>query len=46
MLVQGRMAIEAEQAGQPLQLQLVYTDVYEARDGVWQMVAWQSTRLP
>jgi len=46
MLVQGRVAIDAEQAGQPLKLQLVYTDVYELRDGVWQMVAWQSTRLP
>ena len=46
MLVQGRIAIEAEQAGQPLSLKLVYTDVYESRGGVWQMVAWQSTRLP
>lgn len=46
MLVQGRVAIEAEQAGEPLSLRLAYTDVYESRDGVWQMVAWQSTRLP
>jgi len=46
MLVQGRIAIEAEQAGQPLSLELAYTDVYESRSGVWQMVAWQSTRLP
>ena len=23
-----------------------YIDVYAKRDGVWQMVAWQSTRLP
>ncbi len=46
MLVQGRLAIDAEQAGKALDLQLVYTDVYENRDGVWQMVAWQSTRLP
>jgi Domain of unknown function (DUF4440) len=46
MLVQGRLAIEAEQAGQPLAMQLVYTDVYESRGGVWQLVAWQSTRLP
>jgi hypothetical protein len=46
MLVQGRLAIEAEQAGEPLSLRLSYTDVYESRGGVWQMVAWQSTRLP
>lgn len=46
MLVQGRVAIEAEQAGEPLSLQLAYTDVYESRGGIWQMVAWQSTRLP
>jgi hypothetical protein len=46
MLVQGRVAIDAEQGGQPLSMQLTYTDVYESRGGVWQMVAWQSTRLP
>jgi hypothetical protein len=46
MLVQGRLAIEAEQAGEPLSLRLSYTDVYESRGGIWQMVAWQSTRLP
>jgi hypothetical protein len=46
MLVQGRLAIEAEQAGEPLSLRLAYTDVYESRGGIWQMVAWQSTRLP
>ena len=23
-----------------------YTDVYVKRDGAWQMVAWQSTRIP
>lgn len=46
MLVQGLLAVEAEQAGEPLSLRLAYTDVYESRGGVWQMVAWQSTRLP
>jgi hypothetical protein len=46
MLVQGVLAIEAEQAGEPLSLRLAYTDVYESRGGIWQMVAWQSTRLP
>ncbi len=46
VLVQGRLAIEAQQAGQPLSLRLGFTDVYELRGGIWQMVAWQSTRLP
>ena len=32
--------------GQPDTIRLRYTLVYAKRDGRWQMVAWQSTRLP
>lgn len=32
--------------GQALDNQLRYTDVWVLRDGRWQMVAWQSTKLP
>ncbi len=32
--------------GQPATIRLRYTLVYVQRDGRWQMVAWQSTRLP
>jgi len=48
-LLSGQMkyrSIEAQQAGEPLSLRLSFTDVYELRGGIWQMVAWQSTRLP
>ena len=47
MLVQGRIAVDAQSEGRPARFRLVYTDVYERqRDGGWQLVAWQSTRLP
>lgn len=32
--------------GQQLDNQLRFTDVWVLRDGRWQMVAWQSTKLP
>lgn len=32
--------------GQPAKVNLRYTLVYARRSGRWQMVAWQSTRLP
>ena len=40
----GRFRVTAQ--GQALDNQLRYTDVWVLRDGRWQMVAWQSTRLP
>lgn len=42
----GMAEIEATAGGQELAVTLRYTDVYVKRDGRWQMVAWQSTRLP
>ncbi|MFO1456669.1 MAG: nuclear transport factor 2 family protein [Steroidobacteraceae bacterium] len=46
MLVQGRLALAVEQQGQPLQLKMAFTDVYESTPTGWRLVAWQSTRLP
>ncbi len=40
----GRFRVTAR--GQALDNQLRYTDVWVLRDGRWQMVSWQSTRLP
>ena len=38
--------ITAISKGQPVDNQLRYTDVWVLRDGRWQMVSWQSTRIP
>jgi ketosteroid isomerase-like protein len=40
----GRFRVNAR--GQALDNQLRFTDVWVLRDGRWQMVSWQSTRLP
>ena len=41
----ARAKVKVE-SGQELNLHLSYLDVYKYHDGRWQMVAWQSTRLP
>jgi hypothetical protein len=41
----GTIALDVEENGQVLALHLVYTGVYVARDGRWQLTAWQSTRI-
>lgn len=46
VLLHGRIALQAEMAGNAAQMQLVYTDVWARRDGRWQLIAWQSTRAP
>jgi len=46
VLLHGRIALDAEMAGQQARMQLVYTDVWARRDGRWQLIAWQSTRAP
>lgn len=46
VLLNGRIAIEVEMQGQPNRLQLVYTDAWERRNGVWQLIAWHSSRAP
>ena len=46
MLVQGRLQLSVEQQGEAQQLQVAFTDVCESPTAGWQLVAWQSTRLP
>jgi uncharacterized protein YciI/ketosteroid isomerase-like protein len=45
-VVTGRAAIKAEVHGQPMSMELRFTDTYSFQDGRWQMVAWESTRMP
>lgn len=46
VVAHGRAAITGESRGQALQFQIMFTDVYESSPTGWQLVAWQSTRLP
>jgi hypothetical protein len=46
VLINGKLDIAVEDKGRPIQFQAIYTDVYVKRDGAWQLVSWQSTRLP
>lgn len=45
-VVTGKGTFRVKAGGEERSLKLRFTDVYISRDGVWQMVAWQSTRLP
>jgi hypothetical protein len=45
-VVSGLLTADAQAGDQPVALKLRFTDVYINRDGRWQLVAWQSTRLP
>ena len=44
-VVTGQAAVEIKVNGQAKNLQIRFIDVYVKREGHWQMVAWQSTRL-
>ena len=46
MVVSGKLDIRVVTNGQEQHFQGIYTDVYAKRDGRWQLVTWQSTRLP
>jgi ketosteroid isomerase-like protein len=46
MVVNGKLDIRVVTNGQEQHFQGIYTDVYAKRDGRWQLVTWQSTRLP
>jgi hypothetical protein len=46
VLINGKVDIVAEVNGNPAAFQAVYSDVYVKRDGRWQLVSWQSTKLP
>lgn len=45
-VLDGLLTADAQAGNQPVKLTLRFIDVYVNRDGRWQLVAWQSTRLP
>ena len=45
-IVTGAAKIQVISRGQPNTFGVRFTDVYTNRDGRWQMVAWQATRVP
>jgi len=46
VVVNGKLDIRVITNGKEQHFQGIYTDVYAKRDGRWQLVTWQSTRLP
>jgi hypothetical protein len=44
LTVEARIGVTS--GGRPLSFGVRFTDVYVDKGGQWQMVAWQSTRLP
>jgi len=42
----GACRISVTSGGRPNSFSVRFTDVYANTGGRWQMVAWQSTRLP
>lgn len=45
-IIHGVAAMNVDANGQAIVNTLRFTDVWAKRDGRWQMIAWQSTRLP
>ncbi|MGE5271780.1 MAG: nuclear transport factor 2 family protein [Thiohalocapsa sp.] len=46
VVLTGSCRISVNAGGRPNSFGVRFTDVYARRNGSWQMVAWQSTRLP
>jgi ketosteroid isomerase-like protein len=46
VVLTGLARIRVTSNGNPINLNVRFTDVYANKGGQWQMVAWQSTRLP
>jgi len=46
VVLTGECQIKVTTGGAPNAFGVRFTDVYARRDGRWQMVTWQSTRLP
>jgi ketosteroid isomerase-like protein len=46
VLLTGAARISVVSHGNPIRFGVRFTDVYVNKGGQWQMVAWQSTRLP
>jgi ketosteroid isomerase-like protein len=45
-VVTGGAAMHVVNQGAPADIRIRYTDVHVKRNGVWEMVAWEATRLP
>jgi ketosteroid isomerase-like protein len=45
-VINGTAAVDVVSGGNPLKLKVRFTDVWAKRGGRWQLVAWQSTRIP
>jgi ketosteroid isomerase-like protein len=45
-VIHGVAAMNVDANGQAIVNTLRFTDIWARRDGRWQMIAWQSTRLP
>jgi hypothetical protein len=46
VVLTGSARIRVASNGNPISFSVRFTDVYANKGGNWQMVAWQSTRLP
>src|ERR1700733_7722332 len=46
VVLTGVAAISVTSGGKPNSFRVRFTDVYADKGGQWQMVTWQSTRLP
>jgi ketosteroid isomerase-like protein len=46
VVLTGAARISVTSGGKAMNFAVRFTDVYARRGGQWQMVAWQSTRLP
>ena len=46
VVLTGTCQIKVTSNGTPNAFGVRFTDVYARRDGRWQMVTWQSTKLP
>jgi ketosteroid isomerase-like protein len=45
-IINGTAHVSVVSEGQPKEIHLRFTDVWANRAGQWQMVAWQSSKLP
>lgn len=46
VVLTGKARISVNSGGRPMSFTVRFTDVYANRGGQWQMVTWQSTRVP
>lgn len=45
-IVRGRAQMHVSHGGEELRYPIRFLDVYALRDGAWQLVAWQATKIP